>query len=71
MPVAIHGVVDAASGAAAASINKGDASNPCIGVIGQDYITFPNTANVMDNVTLGQVVGGNSAVPAGTKVGGY
>ena len=70
MPVAIHGVVDAASGAAAAAINKGTNSDPCIGVIGQDYITLPNTANVMDNVTLGQVVGGNTAVPAGTKVGG-
>ena len=70
MPVAIHGVVDAASGAAAASLNKGSNSDPCIGVIGQDYITLPNTASIMDNVTLGQVVGGNSAVPAGTKVGG-
>ena len=70
MPVAIHGVVDAASGAAAASLNKGSNSDPCIGVIGQDYITLPNTAAIMDNVTLGQVVGGNSAVPAGTKVGG-
>ena len=70
MPVAIHGVVDAASGAAAAAINKGSASDPCIGVIGQDYITLPNTANVMDNVTLGQVLSNNSAIPAGTKVGG-
>ena len=52
MPVAIHGVVDAASGAAAASLNKGSNSDPCIGVIGQDYITLPNTANIMDNVTL-------------------
>ena len=53
MPVAIHGVVDAASGAAAATINKGSSGSPCIGVIGQDYITLPNTAGiVMDNVTL-------------------
>ena len=71
MPVAIHGVVDAASGAAAASLNKGSNSDPCIGVIGQDYITLPNTAAIMDNVTLGQVVGGNSAVPAGTKAVSY
>ncbi len=70
MPVAIHGVVDAASGAAAAPLNKGSNADPCIGVIGQDYITLPNQATIMDNVTLGQVVGGNSAVPAGTKVGG-
>jgi len=70
MPVAVHGVVDAASGAAAALINKGSNSDPCIGVIGQDYITLPNTANVMDNITLGQVISNNSAVPAGTKVGG-
>ena len=70
MPVAIHGVVDAASGAAAAAINKGTNSDPCIGVVGNDYITLPNTANVMDNVTLGQVISNNTAVPAGTMVGG-
>lgn len=70
MPVAVHGVVDAASGAAATTITKGDATNVCIGVIGNDYITLPNVANVMDNITIGMTVGGNSAVPGSTLVGG-
>ena len=70
MPVAVHGVVDAASGAAATTITKGDATNVCIGVIGNDYITLPNVANVMDNITIGMTVAGNSAVPGSTLVGG-
>lgn len=70
MPLAVQGVADAASGAAATTLTKGDASNVCIGVIGNDYITLPNVASIMDNITLGMSVGGNTAVPAGTLVGG-
>ena len=73
MPVAIHGVVDAASGAAAATINKGSSGSPCIGVIGQDYITLPNTSGIVDNVTLGMQVSAatTAAIAAsGVFVGG-
>lgn len=73
MPVAIHGVVDAASGAAAATINKGNPSNPCIGVIGQDFITLPNVANVMDNITLGMQVSASTTAAlaaSGVFIGG-
>ena len=70
MPVLVHGVADAASAAAGTDIVKGDAVDVCIGVIGFDYITLPNVANVMDDITLGMVVGGNLAVPGGTVVGG-
>ena len=73
MPVSVHGVVDAASGAAAATINKGSSGSPCIGVIGQDYITLPNSATIMDNVTLGMQVSAatTSAIAAsGVFVGG-
>jgi hypothetical protein len=70
MPVEVHGVVDAATAAAGTTIDKGDSTDVCIGVIGNDFITLPNLASVMDDITLGMVVGGNAAVPAGTKVGG-
>lgn len=70
MPITVHGVANAATASLGTTINKGDSTDVCLGVIGSDYITLPNTANVMDNITLGMVVGGNAAVPAGTKVGG-
>ena len=70
MPINVHGVANAGTASAATQINKGDATDVCIGVIGFDYITLPNVANVMDNITLGMAVGGNAAVPAGTFVGG-
>ena len=68
MPVSIHGVVDAAAASAGTALVKGDNTNPCIGVIGNAYITLPNVAGVMDDITVGQVVGSNNAVPAGTKI---
>lgn len=70
MPVTLHGVTDAASAATSAVITKGDATDVCIGVIGFDYITLPNVANVMDDITLGMKIEGNSAVPSETFVGG-
>lgn len=68
MPVSIHGVVDAAAASAGTPLVKGDNTNPCIGVIGNAFITLPNVAGVMDDITVGQVVGSNNAVPAGTKI---
>ena len=68
MPVSIHGVVDAAAASSGTPLVKGDNTNPCIGVIGNAFITLPNTAGVMDDITVGQVVGANNAVPVGTKI---
>jgi hypothetical protein len=68
MPVSIQGVVDAAAASAGTALVKGDNTNPCIGVIGNNFITIPNVAGIMDDITVGQVAGGNNAIPAGTKV---
>ena len=68
LPLALHGVEDAASAAAATTLTKGDNSDPCAGTVGQNYITLPNVAAIMDNICVGMTVGGNSAVPANTTV---
>ena len=65
LPLALHGVEDAA---AATTLTKGDNSNPCAGTVGQNFITLPNVAAIMDNICVGMTVGGNSAVPANTTV---
>lgn len=70
MPVAIQGVADAATATANGTVAKGDNSNPCIGVVGNNYITLPNVAGVMDDVTTGQRVTGNTAVASGTTITG-
>jgi hypothetical protein len=70
MPVAIQGVSDAATAAATGTVAKGDNSNPCIGVVGNNFITLPNVAGVMDDVTTGQRVTGNTAVASGTTITG-
>ena len=68
LPLALHGVEDAAAAAAATTLTKGDNSNPCAGTVGQNFITLPNVAAIMDNICVGMTVGGNSAVPANTTV---
>jgi len=68
MPLTIQGVADAATVAAGTQLTKGDNSNPCIGVVGNNFITLPNVAGIMDDITNGMVVGGNNAVPGGTKI---
>ena len=68
LPLTLHGVEDAASAAAATTLTKGDNSNPCAGTVGQNFITLPNVAAIMDNICVGMTVGGNSAVPANTTV---
>ena len=68
LPLALHGVEDAASAAAATTLTKGDNSDPCAGTVGQNFITLPNVAAIMDNICVGMTVGGNSAVPANTTV---
>lgn len=68
LPLAILGVVDAASCASGTQLSKGDNTDSCIGVVGNTFITLPNVANIMDDITVGMVVGGNNAVPLGTKI---
>ena len=68
MPVSIHGVTDAAAAATGTVLTKGDNTDPAIGVIGNKYITLANVANIMDDITVGMVVGGNNAVPANTEI---
>jgi len=70
MPVTLQGVANAATAAAGTTLNKGDNSNPCIGVVGNNFITLPNTAGIMDDITTGMVVGGNNAVASGTTING-
>lgn len=68
LPLALHGVEDAASAAAATTLTKGDNSNPCAGTVGQNFITLPNVAAIMDNICVGMTVAGNSAIPSNTTV---
>lgn len=68
LPLSILGVEDACDIAPGTQLNKGDNTDPCIGIIGQTSITLPNVANIMDDITVGMVVGGNNAVPNGTKI---
>ena len=68
MPLSIHGVVDAAAASAGTALTKGDASNQCTGVVGQSKILLPNIAGVMDDITVGMVVGSNNGVPANTEI---
>tara|TARA_Y100000361_G_scaffold148773_1_gene162093 strand:- start:500 stop:1672 length:1173 start_codon:yes stop_codon:yes gene_type:complete len=68
MPLSIHGVLDAAAASAGTALTKGTNSDPCAGVVGNNFITLPNVSGIMDDITVGQVVGNNNAVPAGTKI---
>ena len=68
MPLTIHGVLDAAAAAAGTTLSKGTNADPCAGVVGQNFITLPNVSGIMDDITVGQVVGNNNAVPANTTI---
>jgi hypothetical protein len=68
MPLSIHGVLDAAAAAAGTVLSKGTNADPCAGVVGQNFITLPAVAGIMDDITVGQVVGNNNAVPAATTI---
>jgi hypothetical protein len=56
MPVAIQGVTGVSTASAGTTVTKSNV----VGVIGNDYITLDNVANVMDNVTLGMRVSSNA-----------
>lgn len=77
MPVTLQGEADAATAAAGSTITKGEAgaagTKDCIGLINTNYITVPTVANSasfggVDDLTIGMVAGGNSAIPGGTKI---
>ena len=67
MPVAVQGVVHAATVGIGTTVSKGTNPAPTIGVIGNYYITVDTSVSV-DDITLGMVVGGNSGIQTGTKV---
>jgi hypothetical protein len=55
LPVGLLGVVDAATVAIGTAVNKGNDSNPTIGIVGNDFFTIDSTINV-DDVTTGMGV---------------
>lgn len=67
MPVAVQGVLNAAGVGIGTTVVKGDNSDPVIGVIGNSYITVDPDQTV-DDITLGQVVGGNAGIQTNTVV---
>ena len=67
MPVAVQGVVHAATVGIGTTVSKGTNPAPTIGVIGNYYITVDTSVSV-DDITLGMVVGGNAGIQTGTKV---
>ena len=67
MPVAVQGVVHAASVGIGTTVSKGTNGDPTIGVIGNSYITVDPDVSI-DDLTLGQVVGGNAGIQTGTIV---
>lgn len=68
MPLTIQGVVDAAGASAGTVLTKGDNTDPCNGVIGNSFITLPNVASIMDDITVGMDVTGNNGVAANTVI---
>ena len=67
MPVAVQGVVHAATVGIGTTVTKGDNVDPVIGVIGNSYITIDPDQSI-DDLTLGMVVGGNNGIQDNTKV---
>jgi len=68
MPLTIQGVVDAAGASAGTVLTKGDNTNPCNGVVGNAFITLPNVASIMDDITVGMDVTGNNGVASNTVI---
>lgn len=69
MPIAVHGVVNAVEVGIGTTVSKGDNVDPVIGIVGNSYITIDLDQNV-DDITLGQFVGGNAGIQTGTTVVG-
>jgi hypothetical protein len=67
MPVAVQGVLNYAGVGIGTTVTKGNNTDPVIGVIGNFFITVDPDQSV-DDITLGQVVGGNAGIQPDTKV---
>ena len=67
MPVAVQGVLNYAGVGIGTTVTKGTNVDPVIGVVGNSYITIDVDQSV-DDLTLGQFVGGNVGIQTGTKV---
>ena len=67
MPVAVQGVLNYAGVGIGTTVTKGDNTDPVIGVIGNFFITVDPDQSV-DDITLGQVVGGNAGIQTNTVV---
>ncbi len=73
MPVAIHGVANAATISGSTTITKGNNTYPCAGTVGTNFITIPatvsgQTVTGLDDITNGMVVTGNNGLQASTKI---
>jgi hypothetical protein len=69
LPIAVQGVLNAATVGVGTTVTKGDATDPVIGVVGNFFITVDPDQSV-DDITLGQVVGGNAGIQTNTIVVG-
>jgi hypothetical protein len=69
MPTTVQGVLNGVSVGIGTTVSKGDNTDPVIGIVGNSYITIDPDQNV-DNITLGQFVGGNAGIQTDTKVVG-
>ncbi len=67
MPIAVQGVLNYAGVGIGTTVTKGNNTDPVIGVIGNFFITVDPDQSV-DDITLGQVVGGNAGIQPDTKV---
>lgn len=69
MPTTVQGVLNGVGVGIGTTVSKGDNIDPVIGIVGNSYITIDPDQNV-DNITLGQFVGGNAGIQTGTVVVG-
>jgi hypothetical protein len=69
MPIEVQGVLNYAGVGIGTTVTKGDNTDPVIGIVGNSYITIDLDQNVND-ITLGQFVGGNAGIQTDTKVVG-
>lgn len=67
MPTTVQGKLNGVSVGIGTTVSKGDNTDPVIGIVGNSYITIDPDQNV-DNITLGQFVGGNAGIQTATKV---
>ena len=67
MPVAVQGVVHSASVGIGTTVTKGNNTDPCIGVVGNSYVTIDPQVSIND-LTLGQYVAGNAGIQTGTRI---